>query len=321
LRRSLFAWPDDAPLVSAAIRASRAPCKICLKTRNDPIFLAEWHQHHARIVGAENLIIADNMSDDPEVLAQLHELSRQSTVFQFTGFHNRLHERELFSPLYRVIEDSSDWHLVLDTDERLVWIEEENWIADSRLVDRLRCLPPSANTVPGVLIQNLPGSRTHFRLPADPSQSAAPLQWGKPAIATGCSWPKGGPIHNIQFPPEIFAARQPPRLFQLHLCNLDPEQRLRANREKLAARGICAPDSSYAEIAQIDVELETRSVVRRSVLQTRRLLADELEAYPDQIIVRSDGHLDFSSPAVRSAFHALMTGGADYLAEMAGKPC
>lgn len=328
--QKLHRWPRHQGRILKALRAPHAPLRIMLKTRNDPIFLADWHRHHAAIVGAENLIIADNMSNDPQVIALLEELAQYSTVFQFGGFHNDLHRRDRFAALYCVLEDSCDWLILLDTDERLNWVEGYHWIADARLVDRLQALPSGADAMPGLLVQNQPGQQNRFVFPQEAGKLAPVLHWGKPAIASGRSRPDSPPTdspptraqcHNIQFPAHTFAARLAPQLIQLHLCNLVPEQRLRANREKLAARGVCAPDTTYADIARIDVRTETCSVVRRCVLQTRRLLADQPPQSGPALVLNVDGTLSFSTPALRRTFDLVQAEGADrLLAAIAKQP-
>ncbi len=315
-RRALPLWPRDGRRILKALRRHSAPLRIILKTRNDPIFLAEWHRHHAAIVGAENLIIADNMSDDPQVQTLLKELARQSTVFRFDAFHDTLHKRELFRPFYAALEETCAWSILLDTDERLAWMEGQEWIADHRLVDRLTDLAPDAPALPGLLIENLPGLRDRLSFPTARDRLASVLHWGKPAIASGHGLPvSGAQCHNIQFPEAMFRSGVPPRLVAMHLCNLHPEQRLRANREKLAARGICAPHTPYEEIARLDVRHETRSVIRRCVLETRRLIAPAQEGGADgpALILHPDGRLGFSGGDVAQSFACVQDEGAALL--------
>lgn len=285
----------------------------------------DWHGHHAAIVGAENLIIADNMSDDPETRRQIKALAKVSTVFRFQGFHNRLSDRQAFAALWKALDDSCQWHIALDADERLAWVEDNRWFADKRLVERLMAVSPRTGAVPALQFDNLTGARDRVAVPNrnNPKlQVLPPVLWGKPAIAAGSPWPKGMPMHNIQFPPNIFAAGHSPNLVQLHLCNLVPEQRLRANREKLVARGICTPNTPFEEIAQINLRNEPRSVVHRCVLETQKLLHDTAPETktPPNLHFAPDGHLRFSTPEVKSGFETMLREGGHALAVRKAMP-
>ncbi|MEO0465142.1 MAG: glycosyltransferase family 2 protein [Pseudomonadota bacterium] len=311
-------WPRDQRRILKALRQHHAPLRIMLKTRNDPYFLEDWHRHHAAIVGPENLVIADNMSNDPLVCRLLAQLARVSTVFRFDAFHDELHKRDRFKDLYAVLEETCDWSILLDTDERLIWIEEGHWSAGQDLPDRLTALAAGAPALPGLLIENHLGQRTHFDFPANPDRLSRVLHWGKPAIASGHGLTVTGPqCHNIQFPAAMFDAGVPPRLIALHLCNLLPEQRLRANREKLAARGLCSPQTPYADIAHLDVRQETRSVIRRCVLETRRLLAsassEAIAVPPKAMVMQPDGQITFSDADIGRTFEFAQTQGAAIL--------
>ncbi|MEL7301278.1 MAG: glycosyltransferase family 2 protein [Pseudomonadota bacterium] len=298
------------------MKRDAAPLRIILKTRNEPFFLRDWFRHHAAIVGPEHLIIADNMSDDPDVLSLLAELSHRAHVFQFDAFHDDLHKRELFQPFYSALEDTCDWSMLLDTDERLTWMDRSGWIADHRLVDRVMQRTTDAHALPGLLVENQPGSRDHLRFPQKTDRLASVLHWGKPALASSHGRKlTGAQCHNIQFPSEMFSADVPPCLVAVHLCNLDPQQRMRANREKLAARGVCGWDTPFIEIARIDVSTEQRSVIRRCVLEIDRLLK-AAPIKPDSrgaVVMRADGTLGFSSSAAEQAFEYVQSNGAEML--------
>lgn len=317
---SLPLWHRQTRRICKAIRAAPGPVKILLKVRNDPIFLEDWHRHHAGIVGAENLVIADNMSNDPEMIRALRRLAKVSPVFRFSGFHNRLSDRAAFAPLWHALDDSCQWHIALDADERLAWIEGNLCITDARLVQRLMAATPETKAIPALLLDNVTGTNDRFVIPGHYPLDLHLLPcalWGKPAIAAGSPWPVGMPIHNIQFPPEAFAARHPPHLVQLHMCNLIPEQRLRANREKLVARQVCAANTSYSEISRMDLIGETRSVVLRCVRETRRLLAEKKgETRPSSYMhVAPDGQVHFSAPEAGARFKEMQETAGCILAE------
>lgn len=315
-RKTIPEWPRNRWRIRRALRRMPdCPLRIILKTRNDPIFLREWHSHHAAIVGAENLIIADNMSDDPDVIEELEKLAQKSMVFRFHGFHNALHKRDVFGAFYEAVERKCDWTLLLDTDERLIWVEGRNWIADGRLLDRLNALPPGITALPGLLVDNHGPHRDRYLFPQNLDRLAPVLHWGKPAIAAGYRPPGGAQCHNIQFPADIFAAGLPPQLVQLHLNNLNRDQRLRTNREKLVARGICAPDTPYAEIAKINLRNipNACSVVQRCVQQTARLLSDQPTPSAPTVRLNPNGTLEFPNAAQGEIFDQLQIDGAERL--------
>jgi hypothetical protein len=321
---SLPLWHRQTRRICKAIRAGSGPVKILLKVRNDPIFLEDWHRHHAAIVGAQNLIIADNMSDDPDMIAALRRLAKLSTVFRFAGFHNQLGDRAAFAPLWQALDDSCQWHIALDADERLAWIEDDLCITDDRLVPRLMAGAPETRAIPALLLDNVTGTKDRFVIPDHYPLDVHLLPcalWGKPAIAAGSPWPRGAPIHNIQFPPEAFAARHPPHLIQLHMCNLIPEQRLRANREKLVARQVCGANTPYQKIADMDLAGETRSVVLRCVRETRRLLAEtQPKTAPPHMHIAPDGRLHFSTPEAGTRFREMQETAGGLLAERRPSP-
>ncbi|MFH1604199.1 MAG: hypothetical protein ABIH03_09875, partial [Pseudomonadota bacterium] len=77
--------------VLAHIARARAPLKIVLKTRDDPYFLDDWIAHHAALVGAENLVVIDNNSTDPAVLASYAELRPRTPIRLFEGYYDHVH--------------------------------------------------------------------------------------------------------------------------------------------------------------------------------------------------------------------------------------
>jgi hypothetical protein len=74
-------WEKDSSEFCAQIERHHAPIKIVLKTKNDRFLIDRWIRHHSKIVGLENLIIYDNMSDDHEVLSVYREYARKMSRF------------------------------------------------------------------------------------------------------------------------------------------------------------------------------------------------------------------------------------------------
>lgn len=281
-RSCLPVWQDDSTDILRRIRAQAAPLRIVLKTRNDPIFLQDWIDHHAAIVGAQALIIADNMSDDPQVLEILERAAQTSCVFRFEGFHNDLHDRAKYPDLFTALSDSSDWYTLLDTDERLIWMEPGGqWLADTRILDKLAARA-DAPALPGVLIDNFGREPDRFILRPGQDGLESLLRWGKPVINSRARVGAGHKCHNIQFERRLFMHGQQAHFFQLHLLNLIPQQRLRANREKLIKRGFFPADVTDHEIAKANPPKTAPALLRRCVTEARRLLADKPAQNPNQ---------------------------------------
>jgi len=133
-------WDANHAEFCARIEKVRATVKILLKTKNDPIFIERWIKHHIKIVGPENLIIFDNMSDDPEVLSIYRKYRDQIIIITFAGFHNRLHHIPSYYGLYQSLAKSSDYFLFLDTDEYLILIENDTLLHLLHLFPRQRIL-------------------------------------------------------------------------------------------------------------------------------------------------------------------------------------
>lgn len=313
---ALPVWHDDSAAIARAIRATRAPFKIVLKTRNDPIFLQDWIDHHAALVGPQALVIADNMSDDPQVLDILARAARTSCVFRFDGFHNDLHDRAKYPDLFAALIDSSHWITLLDTDERLIWMEPNgDWLADARVLDRLAAhadLP----ALPGVLIDNFARQADRFILRPGDEGLESLIRWGKPVLNTAAPVGPGHKCHNIQFERRLFMHDAPAQFFQLHLLNLIPQQRLRANREKLVKRGFFPPGVTDQEIARTNPPPKAPPLLRRCVTETRRLLANQVPQDPGTTFrLLPDGQID--APAEqRARLEQLIRTSADRLKAM-----
>jgi hypothetical protein len=295
-----------------------------VKTRNEGPFLGAWVDHHSKIVGRGNLIISDNMSDDEETLRLLQELRGTCTVFQFSGPHNEIHDRGHYPELYKAIRDSADVHMFTDTDERIVWIEDDRWMADERVVDRLLDAGPFF-LLPGVLLENFAGRDDTFHYAGGIAQNRSLMLWGKPAISSHARVPKNHRLHNCQFPPDLLPLSGPVHLFSLHLCRLHPQQRLASNRNKLASRGLIDPHASFEEIARTP-EAVTASdrLAGRYVREISTILAmlrgdsgarwgpsNETES----LALRPDGSLFFGNAYIASEFRKFNARGLEYLLE------
>jgi hypothetical protein len=294
------------------IAGNKSPVKIIAKAKNDKRFIRPWVEHHAKIVGAENLIVADNSSDDAEYLRELEDSMSKGTLFSFTGFHNRLHSRKSFKSLFEAIAESTKYIIVLDLDERLYWTDGVQHVADTRISDFL--ISEDLNAYPSLLIDNAPGAANTLSLPERNNHNILPLTWGKPFVrATIVDIPDNPdtPIHNCQFPKSLFSEHHRTHLVLAHLLNLDPEQRIAANMEKLRARGMMLSESDL-ELTQVR-ELRTHfdPVIARCAHEIETILVSRASGRPisrnnnAEIALKEDGCIEYGSESVEMRFAQL----------------
>jgi len=314
-------WDTAGKAICARIRAVRAPMKIVLKIRNEADHLDQWVRHHARIVGEENLVIADNDSDDEATLRRLARASGRAAVFRFGGNHTRFHERRAFPELYAALCASCDHFTVLDADERLVWIEDGRWFADAGLPGRIAALAPF-DLLPGSLLWNEIARADAFRYDGSDQTHESLVSWGKPVVSSSARPGPAHMCHNIQFPAGCFRPEGASRLFQLHLARLHPERRIAANVEKLVAHGYCARGDSLEAILAKGRRPGQRvhPSIDRFLGEIRTLLASPRATPaagdrpgPDTILFGSDGTIRFASPERAERFADFVLNGASVL--------
>ena len=287
-------WEANSAAFCARIEMVRSPLKIVLKTKNDPFFIERWIKHHIKIVGPENLIIFDNMSDDPEVLSTYLKYGDQIHIIQFAGPHNNVHHIPTYNNLYRSLAKSSKYFLFVDTDEYLVLIENATYCDDSRI---LHFILENRNyaVFPTVWLWNTNWSSTQFHCGTEPCHLALSLACGKPLIRSD-KIPFGYVNHNFQLGTQLFAPPFKSSLFLLHLAHLFPTQRISGNVNKLIARGIVQSGESPEAIAsRNDITDEIASLYVKEIrdflplsarkkLGTAALNAGCLELLPDGAI-------------------------------------
>lgn len=293
-------WPHDATAICERIVRNRATLKILLKTRDELVFLRRWIEHHASVCGLENLVIADNMSQDPAVLRVYEAYGDKATIFKFDAPHNRFHDRTVFGDLYRAVAASADYAIFLDTDERLVLVDGDAWSTDG-VCDLLEGRRPR-HALAGTWLDNLPGSETEFLCDRRGRRLASGLSWGKPILPV---WMLGRPvIHNSQYAEADFGQRPLRGLFVLHLRNLSREQRLASNKRKLVSRRLVREDTPLQAIRHLRFPQDAPA--QGYVEEIERLLdaprPDASAREFDVVSFLPDGRLAFSRDSVRQAF-------------------
>lgn len=116
-------WGKEHEKICREIRSTTSSLKIILKTKNEPYLLQRWIDHHVQIVGAKNLIIMDNCSDDPAILEVYKRNSDVVSAYAYSGHHNSLHRISVFPELYKSLRESCGFYVFIDTDEFLYWAD------------------------------------------------------------------------------------------------------------------------------------------------------------------------------------------------------
>ena len=137
LRRPLQ-WDVDSGFICENIRSQKANLKFLVKVKDQPQMLVDWIIHHEKIVGLDNLIIADNMSCSDSLSGDNLDSRIFRILFQFTGAHNYIHDQDIFFDLYEAIRSSCDYYVVMDADERFIWTDGAKWLADQRVVSIIK---------------------------------------------------------------------------------------------------------------------------------------------------------------------------------------
>jgi hypothetical protein len=252
------------------VSAKKATFKILLKTKNDPILLEPWIKHHLGIVGSGNCLIFDNMSDDAEVLAIYEKYRSEISVIQFSGFHNNVHDCKIFEPLYRALATSADFFVFIDTDEFLVLFEDENCRADQSLTEFLK-RNGSCKVFPATWLNNTDWNSKRFVCGGASGDTLVNgFSWGKPILSTDEKL-TGFINHNIQIEQRLFSDLFLSNFFLLHMNNLLPKQRVRANVNKLISRRFAGPEDSIETILGLDRSRITDDNIRQYLREIEAL--------------------------------------------------
>jgi hypothetical protein len=294
----------------ARIASAPAVLKILLKTKNDPILLDRWIEHHSRIVEPQNILIFDNMSDDPAVLS-IYDRHPEVLVMRFTGFHNNVHRVSLFGDLYSSLRDSAQFFVFLDTDEFLTLIDGDSYYPDRSILEFLQS-DPLPQVFPGTWLYNANWTANQFISGTAPEDLCSGLAWGKPVLRSNA--PLDGYLnHNIQLERALFSTRIQANLFVLHLANLSPQQRIASNVNKLIARGFAQPRDTAEVISQYTLDGVTDDNVVQYVSEIRRLLpmrarpeAKQDTLMPGCIELSPDGKIIYYSELERQSLLAFI---------------
>jgi hypothetical protein len=314
----ILEWDKDSKAICERIR-SPARLKVVVKTIESPELIEDWIKHHERIVGSENLIIADNGSLDQRVLDIYEKNSHEAIIFRFSGPHNQIHWHPRFSSLFEAIRASCEYCLFADADERLVWMSENSWTADRSLVGSL----PADNgryIVPTTWLINRLNSRTRFGLLDTEGRPRLSnnLKWGKPILPAGLVGAQSG-IHNAQYGTESYSTSCGTNFILLHLTQL-PMQRIVMNRKKLISNGYIENGLTDEEIISLDLDnpLAMRFIIEMKNMYS--LLASGTEETSEDgssyLELHYSGDIGYSSFEARETFRSFLNAGPDLVREV-----
>jgi hypothetical protein len=262
-------WAQREQEICARIEQKPAILKVLLKTKDDPFFLAQWIDHHLGIVGPGNIIIFDNGSTNPEVLAIYDHFAGAVEPILFSGYHNSLHYTNRVPSLYAALYRSSQFFVFLDTDEFLVIFEDDGFYRDGRILELLGA-NSCVNVFPTTWLYNTDWSATRFRCGRDSLVSG--LTWGKPILRSKANLNEFI-NHNVQLDKTIYGPRFLLDFFVFHMAQLNPRQRILTNVNKLVACRFAARGETAEEIAVRDLSDITDSNIIAWVDEIRRHLA------------------------------------------------
>jgi FkbM family methyltransferase len=250
------AWSRDHEMICNKIRNNKTKFKVVLKLKNEKILLPMWLEHYLSFLVPGEIIIADNNSTESGVIEIYQKLDPRIVVFHYNedsknGFHNNIHNRELFGKFYEALRESCRHFIFVDCDEFLILAQQDGW-TKSRKKILARIDKASRRALATVWLDTIPFSVDTTYLGNNFDKIINAVAWGKPIVPSEFMQ-SGFLIHNVQFPKNLFSTGGASVFVLLHLKNYSREQRLSVNKLKLVARGLIDNRISYEDISKIDV--------------------------------------------------------------------
>jgi hypothetical protein len=275
-------WHRDRLSACDRIRDHRGFLKILLKTKDEPGRLGNWIEHHANIVGSENLIIFDNMSTDQEVLDIYAHYNSSFPIVSFSQFQDLVHHVDYFGELYEALRESSTYYVFLDTDEYLTLYDGfDRFLQNAEILtflDQVR----GTDIIPGTWLQNLRGYKDRFVLREPNIHLRLGLKWGKPIISSNYK-PAGMINHNTQIKAGFSPDKLKTNLFILHRCYTTSSERIQMNLRKLRASEIIGNTEGLEEVLALDFGAAThgQKYIReiRSLVEARDTLPSSVGSF------------------------------------------
>lgn len=317
-------WEESKRDLCARIARTTGVLKIVLKTKDDPYLLERWIDHHARIVGVENLIIFDNMSTDDEVRAIYDTYRTDVLIIRFGGFHNSLHDVSAFPELYACLRESTRFYTFIDTDEYLTLINDDRYYSDESIPAFLRGYDDTG-IIPATWIYNIPGSTSMYACGTDGHILSQGLKWGKPVLNSAINI-AGYINHNSQIDSGLYTGRIPNNIFLRHIANYSPRQRLAANRNKLVARKYVSADADIDSIGAMDISDMADYSIKHYVTEIRDLLKLDAKGFSPpgslssgQINLATNGNIEYFSDVEKTLLGNFLVPGNSYVRRILGE--
>lgn len=237
---------EDIKFISERIREiKREKFILILKTKNEVELLEKWIDHYSSIFGLDRILILDNFSDDDYVLDIYNKIEKNvGMIIRFgeNGKHDLLHDphaHPAYKIFYEDIASKCDFFAILDTDEFLVYIENNKIYSGKYLYNKIYEF--TENNPDNVLytfwMNNYPGCFDKFQIGNNylkifqgvkNGKFFIPSQYGK-ELLTG---------HNSQAPYFLTPSEISTKFWLLHYQSSSLERRIKINYEKINSKGM-----------------------------------------------------------------------------------
>lgn len=285
-----------------------------VRVKDDLRHFRHWVDHHAPLVGHENLIIFDNESQNPEMLDYLRALQDRCVVCTFAGYHNALNIPYYFMPLYEAIRDSSEAYCLIDTDERLCWMLDAETLAPAeRFLDYVMAADFGGEQfLPGFWLHNQTGRADLFHMVENGKDLLFGLVGGKPILSSKMPIPRFL-NHNCQLELDAPSGIGATNLLVVHLRVLWPEERTRINIEKMKKHGDL--DASLDEKEAVDLlkrQFKSGDLMGNPEKWTREILSfgdigtDEGDSLSDGLVRLRELSLEHASDVQRAVLQSML---------------
>ncbi|MFM9058048.1 MAG: hypothetical protein ACKOSQ_02785 [Planctomycetaceae bacterium] len=285
-------WPDDEAAICARIAATRAELKFVLVTRDERELLERWILHHLSLTGPNGLVIFDNGSTDPEVIALYARYADVIEVFGWNLRHTMVFNTTRHRPLFLSLRLSCRNYALIDTDEFACWTDGDRLYQDN-LVARLS-EADAATVHPGMWWET-------YHEPAEIYWPRMPLTWGKPLLGASVEV-QGSVNHNVFLVRNNPDVRMRGGFVVLHHPFAARERRIRSNVQKCVAHGWAdGPEQIDTIIAAGNFERlpEKFRVYLREIVHCRAPAPHPApRLLPGTLAVGEDGRLDHGSPEI-----------------------
>ena len=300
---SIPLWAVENETIERAIISKKGYLKILLKVKNEIHFLEPWVKHHAAIVGYENLIILDNMSDE-EANANFYKgLPPAVTIFRFDLLYNFAQNTTYFSGLYNALSKSCEYFIFLDADEYLVRINDESCVGCDTIVERLKeC--GQIGVIPTTWLTNGVESQTLYHCSSVDCLGSG-LRDGKPILRSSNDL-FGSILHNYDISKALYDRNAPLEFFVLHRLHLYPKARIKSNMTKMITEQVVGRDITVEEILARDFSSLADPATDQRVAEIRKYASDDYEPAsfsPGYAEVKVNHPIRFFGEEERAAFY------------------